>query len=1020
MTIPDAVRTRAALVHESIDRVAAEAGDRVAVVSGGARVSYADLVGRADRVATALIAGGAGPEQVVGVHLERSVDAVVALLGVLKSGAAYLPLPVGHPADRLRYLVEDSGATLLVTNADHLSSVPAGRTVVLDDLPETSTPPPRVAVEPTNLAYVVYTSGTTGRPKGVGVTHEGVANLVGPHQSYVHFGPDEVFLQLAPLAFDASAFEIWGALANGATLVLSAPSYDAIEDLPSVLVRERVTTLLLTPALFHVLQDTRPEALDGVRRLIVGGDVMSTRHAAAHRARAAGNSLSNVYGPTEASTLVSAHPVHGGERAPIGAPIAGARLHLLDSRGRPAARGEIHIGGVPVTRGYLGRPGLTSLAFRPDPFSAVPGARLYATGDGGELDDQGRIVFTGRLDDQVKVRGHRVELQEVEQVLLGLPPVRAAGVVHVRTPDGSDHLVAHVVPVTADPNVEAEVVELVAGILPDYLRPSRYVLREDLPLTANGKVDRSALLASSEVVDRSGGGTPLAGAEALLAEIWRDVLGAEQIGPDDDFFALGGDSLLAIRVIATAEERGLPLTLATLFTTPVLREACQGVELTSTAAGPTDRATTYPASRLQLGMVYESLLSEGSLYVDFVARRIGLPLRTDLLDDALRTVAARHEVLRTRFDLGGHDEPMQVVENEPRLSATIEDYRGLERDEVARRHEETVLRLSAAFDPETAPLIRVNAARLDATSFRLSFAFHHAILDGWSESMLLVELLTAYRGLLTGTVVDFPPAAPFADFVRLEREALESPHSREFFARVLGPDPITSSATASGARVKARRRVAAETARALAENAARHGVPIKSQLVACYYAAVSWLSDVDDPLVGLSVNGRTEGVGGDRTLGLFVNHVPIRLSPAGADWGSLAGEALRVETELLPHRRFPYPELERVAGGRPFDVAFSYTRFHPQDELARDGVEFGEQEFRDHSSLPLRVEVYDDATDGLVVEVSASSGHYGADHVDALAEGTSRAIDALATSWHGPARLPSRHDAHDQGEKVRP
>ncbi|SMD26921.1 non-ribosomal peptide synthetase [Kibdelosporangium aridum] len=1001
MTISHAVRTQTIPVHESIDRVATESGDRIAVVSGDTRVSYRDLARQADQVAAALVAHGAGAERIVGVHLERSTAAIVALLGVLKAGSAYLPLPVNHPADRLRYLLDDAGADLVVTRTGLVDALPARKAVLIDRLAEVPPPQQWPAVRPDNLAYVIYTSGTTGRPKGVCVTHRGVANLVAPHQDYVHFGPDEVFLQLAPLAFDASAFEIWGALANGATLVLAAPSYDAIEDLPTVLAREGVTTLLLTPALFHVVQDTRPEVLDAVPRLIVGGDVMSVRHAHAHRARGANNSLRNVYGPTEASTLVSSFPVTtADERLPIGAPIAGARLHLLDAHGRPATEGEIHIGGVPVTRGYLNLPGLTSLRFVPDPFTDVPGARLYATGDSGVLDEHGRIVFTGRLDDQVKVRGHRIELQEVEQVLLDHADVRAAAVVHVRTPDGVDQLVAHLVSAAADTNIETEVAAHVAAILPDYLRPSRYVIRDHLPLTASGKVDRAVLADAPAGPEPRATGTTAPGAESTLAEIWQSVLGVPAVGPDDDFFALGGDSLLAIRVIAQAEERGLPLTLTTLFTTPVLRDACRELSGSAPVEQTTGTGTVYPATRLQLGLLYESLVSEGSLYVDFVSRRIDLPLHPDLLNEALHAMAVRHEILRTGFDLGGYDEPMQVVAAEPRLTATVEDLRGLDADEVALRHERMAETLSALFDPESAPLIRVHAAHLTENSFRLSFAFHHAILDGWSESMLLVELLTVYHGLLTGTPVELPPTAPFAEYVRQEQEVMRSQQCRDHFTGVLGTDPVVSSVQATGVRYQAKRLVPPAVARLAAENATRHGIPIKSQLVAAYCAAVSDLSGVDDSVVGLSVNGRIEGVGGDRTLGLFVNHVPIRLRMAGASWGSLARDALLAETQLLPYRRFPYQELEKLAGGRPFDMAFSYTHFHPQDELTELGIEFGDQEFRDHSSLPLRVEVYDTPdADGLVVEVSASRGHYGADYVNALADRMLWAIESVAASW---------------------
>jgi amino acid adenylation domain-containing protein len=517
---------------------------------------------------------------------------------VLEAGAAYLPLPLEYPAARLALMLRDSGVTLVVTGGT-VPSVPlpgSVPTLRLADEPPIGHPPvPRsdpVPLSPDNLAYLVYTSGSTGTPKAVGVTHRGAVNLVDPGQSYVDFGPKETFLQLAPMAFDVAAFEIWGALAGGGRLVIAAPSYQAVEELPDLLIRERVTTMLITTTLFNVLWDMRPEAFDSVRRLIVGGSVMSVERARQfterHRRRGADNRIINGYGPSEATTLVSAHSMawipDGETNPPLGTPITGVSLWLLDERlrkVRPGEEGQIFIGGTAVTRGYLNRPGATSLRFVPDPWAAAPGARMYATGDKGRLRPDGLIEYTGRFDDQVKVRGYRVELGEVEAALRDHPRVREVSVVLVREESGAERLVAHVVPEPRGTDLSRILTAHVTELLPEFMRPSAYVGHDALPRGLTGKVDREALVRSSRpgAQEAAGAGDAparrrLSRTEAVMAGIWVEVLGVEGVALDDDFFELGGDSLLAVRAVLKAEERGLPVTLARLLTRTTLRELC--------------------------------------------------------------------------------------------------------------------------------------------------------------------------------------------------------------------------------------------------------------------------------------------------------------------------------------------------------------------------------------------------------------------------------------------------------------
>jgi amino acid adenylation domain-containing protein len=594
--------SRAHVLHELFDAVADATPHRTALVAGEDVFTYGRVRAESDRLAARLVAAGAGPEDVVGVHLERSAAAVIALLAVLKTGAAYLPLPPTHPAGRLEFMAADARCRLAVTGPEHAGGFPLPDVRPIPVGVDTLDPPPVCPpgrpvrpVQPEDVAYVLYTSGSTGTPKGVAVTHRSATNMVDPRQEYLRFGPDEVFLQLSPLAFDISALEIWGALTNGATLVIGAPSYQAIEELPAVLVEQRVTTLVLTPALFHTVMDTRPEALDGVRQLIVGGDVMSARRARAFLDRTArhGATLLNGYGPTEATTLVSTHAMNGvaaeTPRVPLGEGIAGAALYLLDDDLRPVApggRGQVYIGGAVLARGYVRRPGLTAARFLPDPHASWSGARMYATGDEGVRSAAGLIEFVGRVDGQVKIRGYRVELGEVEQVLRTHEDVQDACVVPVKTLEQAEHLVGFVVPraPAGRTDLAAELPAFASSFLPSYMVPGRFLSCPGLPLTPNGKVDRRQLteLAAQQAATQprppAGGPSIGTAAQAAFAEIWQSVLGVDHIGLDDDFFELGGTSLSAIRLVAAADERGLRLPLVTLLTERTVRGICAARE----------------------------------------------------------------------------------------------------------------------------------------------------------------------------------------------------------------------------------------------------------------------------------------------------------------------------------------------------------------------------------------------------------------------------------------------------------
>ena len=579
---------RDATIGDRFRSQAARTPDAVAVIGEGERLTYRELDARSNRLARYLGSRGVGPETRVGICLERSVDLVVGTLGIVKSGAAYVPLDPSHPPDRLRFLLADSSASVLITESRHGARVPPGcvaTTICLDQeraaIVGEADEPPQGGALAGNLAYVMYTSGSTGVPKGVAVPHRAVVRLV-QGTDYFRGGPDETFLQLAPIAFDASTFEIWGALLTGARLVVAPPGTLGLEEIGRVVREHGVSTLWLTAGLFHLMADRGLDDLRGLRQLLAGGDVLSVADVERVLSDLPDCRMINGYGPTESTTFASCHRVVAGDlrgSVPIGRPIANTRAYVLDRRMGPVPAGvpgELYLGGEGLARGYLDRPGLTAERFVPDPFDPAPGGepggRLYRTGDRVRWRPDGTLEFLGRMDDQIKVRGHRVEPGEVEASLLAHPAVRTAVVVPREDIPGEKRLVAYLVPEPAAPGV-SELRAFLHQRLPDFMVPSAFVRARGASLSPTGKVDRRSL---PPPVDQPGDSAepfvgPRGPIEELLAGIWAAVLRLDRVGIHDNFFQLGGHSLLATQVISRIlTTLGVALPLRVVFEAPTV------------------------------------------------------------------------------------------------------------------------------------------------------------------------------------------------------------------------------------------------------------------------------------------------------------------------------------------------------------------------------------------------------------------------------------------------------------------
>jgi aspartate racemase len=581
-TATDYPRTRS--IHGLFEEQAAATPDAIAVAFEGATLTYRELDRRANRLAHYLRGLGVRAEHPVGMWMERSPEVIVALLGILKAGGAYAPFDLMAPPDRIAFMLRDARIDVLLTQERMVARLPAhgARAICLDaDGPDIATQPDtRLPDESAgdSLAYVMYTSGSTGEPKGVAVTHRGVVRLVRA-TDYAHLGPDEVILQLAPLSFDASTFEIWGALLNGGRLAVAPPGVVSVDELGALLARHRVTTLWLTAGFFHQVVDQRLEILRPLRQLLAGGDVLSVPHVRRVLAALPGIRLVNGYGPTEGTTFTCCHRI-GGEAGlersvPIGRPIANTRVYVLDRHRQPVpigVPGELWIAGDGLARGYVDRPELSAERFVTLRLADRIEERLYQSGDVVRWLADGTLEFLGRQDTQVKLRGFRVELGEVESTLARYPRVRDAVVVVRPGPGGDKRLVAYVVPDgTLTPR---DLRELLRGKLPEYMVPSAFVLLERLPLTSNGKVDRTRLPAPEESREPAETASPPRNdEERQLVAIWEEVLGVAGIGTRDNFFDLGGHSLLALRMFVRLEQSlRIRLPIATLFEAPTIEE----------------------------------------------------------------------------------------------------------------------------------------------------------------------------------------------------------------------------------------------------------------------------------------------------------------------------------------------------------------------------------------------------------------------------------------------------------------
>ncbi|MEH2205372.1 MAG: non-ribosomal peptide synthetase [Nostoc sp.] len=569
-----------ASIHQLFEAQVEKTPDAVALIFNNQHLTYRDLNSRANQLAKHLQSLGVGTEILVGICIERSLELVVALLAILKAGGAYVPLDPGYPQERLAFMLSDTQVSVLLTQKELVTKLPTHtafvicldadwNTIALNKKDNLST-----SVTADNLAYVMYTSGSTGTPKGVSVIHRGVVRLV-KETNYAQLTPEEVILQLAPISFDASTFEIWGCLLNGGRLVIYPPNTPSLEELGQIIQQYQVTTLWLTAGLFHLIVDEKIDALKSLRQLLAGGDVLSVPHVQKFLQTVENCQLINGYGPTENTTFTCCHPITAPLQPdvsiPIGRPIANTQVYILDNNLQSVSIGEVgelYIGGDGLARGYLNRPDLTAEKFISHSFDGNLATRLYKTGDLARYLPDGNIEFLGRIDNQVKIRGFRIELGEIEREIAQHPDVREIIVLARQDEAGEKQLTAYIVPHYNSGYTHNKLRGFLQQRLPNYMVPSVFVMLESLPLTANGKVDRHKLPAPSKERPQLEQAyiAPQTDLERLLAGILSELLKIDRVGIDDNFFDLGATSISILQVAARIkQELGIELPAVKLF-----------------------------------------------------------------------------------------------------------------------------------------------------------------------------------------------------------------------------------------------------------------------------------------------------------------------------------------------------------------------------------------------------------------------------------------------------------------------
>jgi amino acid adenylation domain-containing protein len=958
-------------------------GDREAVLDGMRSCTYTQLNQQANQLAHYLLT--VKPLLVQGtkvaICLSPSVNTMVAILAVLKVGAAYVPIDPAAGQQRLEYILNDANVDVVVGDLESLSLFVQHdlQLVCLDSDAQ------KIAgcddsnlnrvIKPADQAYMIYTSGSTGKPKGVITTHHNVLRLFSATDHWFEFNSEDVWSLFHSCVFDFSVWEMWGALLYGAKLVVIPKEISRAPDVFAQWVEKyQITVLNQTPSAFkQFVAVGQPYHL---RYVIFGGealDIPSVSHWLEQYSDQQ-TKLINMYGITETTVHVtyqelSLELLANRVAAPIGEAIPDLSMYILDPWLQPVPdgmTGELFISGDGVAGGYHNRVKLNAERFLDNPFDARQ-SKLYRSGDLVKVDNQGELIYQGRADHQVKIRGFRIELGEIENALLESELINEALVLSYDASELGAQLVAYVVCEKIDLSVLRD---QLAKTLPEYMIPAIFMPLKEFPLTINGKVDRQAL--PEPKVDRSllthEFIAPTSAIEVIIAKIWQQVLNLDKVSVSDNFFALGGDSLRAVQVNELLEQQGVVLPLEQIFKTQTIATLAQYVSHNDAnssgvvknvpafsmiseaqrASLPDGVIDAYPLSGMQAGMFYHMMLApDSNIYHCTGTSHICLDhkLNETLFNETVQELVAHHEILRTGFDLHNPYQPIQCVHKQALLAVEFTDISALNEEQ----QEAEVLALieqekASPFDLTKPTLLRFFIQSRSEMSFQFTMTECHPIFDGWSYHSLIVDVFNLYAEKMGRRARSALPELHwrYSDFVATEKATINNPKSISFWQNYLKEFeplklPLQSDAMCASKQLRAvHLRIEDKVYNGLKAVMKKANVPLKSILLAGHIKVMSLVSEQQDILTGIPTNGRYEGKGGDKQYGLFINTLPFRQKLKNGSWQALIQDTFALECDLIPHRRFPLSEVQRLIGRETAlleDVLFNYMDFHVYEAL---------------------------------------------------------------------------------------
>ncbi|WP_202369701.1 non-ribosomal peptide synthase/polyketide synthase [Pseudomonas sp. MWU318] len=1020
-------------IHQAIAHRVAATPDALAVTFAHTQLTYAELDAQANRLAHKLLELGVGPEVRVGVAMPRSEQLLIALLAVLKAGGAYVPLDPDYPADRVAYMLEDSRARVLLTEqavAKTLSVPSDTQVLLLDQLSLSGYPSsaPQTSVAPDNLAYVIYTSGSTGKPKGVAIAHRNVMALI--DWSAKVYSRDDIqgVLASTSVCFDLSVWELFVTLANGGSLIIAR---NALE-LPQLPARDQVRLINTVPSAIAALHRSG-QIPPSVRIINLAGEPLKQALVEALYQQSTVEHVYDLYGPSEDTTYSTWTRRSAGGQARIGRALDYSASHLLDADLHAVPQGvsaELYLSGAGITRGYLGRAAMTAERFVPNPFVGN-GERMYRTGDLIRQREEGELEYMGRIDHQVKIRGLRIELGEIEARLLAHAAVREAVVVASEV-SGSQQLIAYLVP--SDPAIIDASAEQQAALqqtlgnwlgatLPDYMVPSHRLWLAQLPLTPNGKVDRKRLPAL-ELSAAQLHVEPANATEQMLVEIWKEVLGLEQVSTHDSFFALGGDSIISIQVVSRARQQGLELSPKDLFQKPTIQQLALCVQAAEGHVAPEPALIDLPLhglseaqvaqlplpagqldglyrlSPMQQGMLFLGLNSpESDLYVNQLSVPVqGLePLR---LQAAWETVSRRHDILRTGFLWQDMAEPLQFVLADPQLPFSLLDWREQDHSAEALQGLADAER-AKGFDLDQPPLQRLTLVQVSEHSYQLIWTYHHILIDGWSSSQLIGEVLSQYSGRPLAEAV---PYRGYINWLQQQDANASEGFWRQHLSLLDEPTYLADAVTRTGSgrgHQALYSRLGATRTEQLKAFAQSQQITLNTLVQGAWLVLLSRYSGQRCVAFGATVAGRPASLpASESILGLFINTLPvIKDVPAEQAVGAWLRELQDFNLEMREREYTPLTDVQRWggrAGQSLFDSIIVFEN-HPIDQALRewrdDSLKFGEINNSGLTNFPMDLMVT--LEDGLVIEYMFLREHFDLATVEGIRSNMEGLLTAL-------------------------